>query len=74
MSVTKRAYSACYDGPRGIELQRQAAARTAATRPHQTSETPYLLINDYSPQPPANTITIMAIQRLLAKWAKEVRR
>uniref|UniRef100_A0A914X6W7 Saposin A-type domain-containing protein n=1 Tax=Plectus sambesii TaxID=2011161 RepID=A0A914X6W7_9BILA len=68
------AIRACFNGPRGIELQRQAADRTEATRPYRISEVPYILINDYSPQPPANTVNIIALKNLLYKWAKEVRR
>ena len=67
-------YRNCYDGPVGIQLQREAARKTAAARPQRIAEVPYILFNGYSPRQPANTISIMALDKLIYKWAKEVRR
>ncbi|CAB3404210.1 unnamed protein product [Caenorhabditis bovis] len=60
----------CYDGPRGIQLQREAAHKTMSTRPHAIVEVPYLLINDYTPSVDNNNLNVMLLPQLLGKWTK----
>ncbi|WKX97108.1 hypothetical protein Q1695_013062 [Nippostrongylus brasiliensis] len=60
----------CYDGDRGIQLQRSAAHRTMSTKPHPILEVPYLLINDYTPSVDNNNLNVMLLPQLLNKWFK----
>nr|pir hypothetical protein K07D4.8 - Caenorhabditis elegans [Caenorhabditis elegans] len=60
----------CYDGPRGVQLQREAAQKTMSTRPNPILEVPYLLINDYTPSVDMNNLNVMLLPQLLAKWTK----
>ncbi|PIC43656.1 hypothetical protein B9Z55_004311 [Caenorhabditis nigoni] len=60
----------CYDGPRGIQLQREAAQKTMSTRPNPIVEVPYLLINDYTPSVDMNNLNVLLLPQLLAKWTK----
>ncbi|PIC43677.1 hypothetical protein B9Z55_004326 [Caenorhabditis nigoni] len=54
----------CYDGPRGIQLQREAAQKTMSTRPNSIVEVPYLLINDYTPSVDMNNLKASAIGQM----------
>ncbi|VDM81530.1 unnamed protein product, partial [Strongylus vulgaris] len=60
----------CYDGERGIQLQRIAAHKTMSTKPHPILEVPYLLINDYTPSVDNNNLNVMILPQLLNKWSK----
>ncbi|VDL71552.1 unnamed protein product [Nippostrongylus brasiliensis] len=60
----------CYDGDRGIQLQRSAAHKTMSTKPHPILEVPYLLINDYTPSVDNNNLNVMLLPQLLNKWFK----
>lgn len=64
----------CYDGPRGIQLQREAAQKTMSTRPNPIVEVPYLLINDYTPSVDMNNLNVMLLPQLLSKWTKLTQR
>ncbi|CAD6194034.1 unnamed protein product [Caenorhabditis auriculariae] len=64
----------CYDGPRGIQLQREAAHKTMTTRPNAILEVPYLLINDYTPSVDNNNLNVMLLPQLLNKWTKMINR
>ncbi|CAI5441550.1 unnamed protein product [Caenorhabditis angaria] len=60
----------CYDGQRGVQLQREAAEKTMSTRPNPILEVPYLLINDYTPSVDNNNLNVMLLPQLLNKWTK----
>ncbi|KAK6014920.1 hypothetical protein OSTOST_19687 [Ostertagia ostertagi] len=60
----------CYDGERGVQLQRAAAHKTMSTKPHPILEVPYLLINDYTPSVDNNNLNVMLLPQLLNKWFK----
>uniref|UniRef100_A0A158P635 Gamma interferon inducible lysosomal thiol reductase GILT n=1 Tax=Angiostrongylus cantonensis TaxID=6313 RepID=A0A158P635_ANGCA len=60
----------CYDGERGIQLQRMAAHKTMTTKPHPILEVPYLLINDYTPSVDNNNLNVKHLPQLLNKWFK----
>ncbi|CEF60543.1 Gamma-interferon-inducible lysosomal thiol reductase [Strongyloides ratti] len=68
-----RIIKSCYTGPRGIELQRQAAKKTMSVRPNPIVEVPYILINDYSPNLDGNNLNVNAITQLLQKWTNNKR-
>jgi hypothetical protein len=58
----------CYQSERGVQLQRQAAHKTATVRSHPVIEVPYIVINDYSPSLDGNNLNIMALKELIKKW------
>jgi interferon gamma-inducible protein 30 len=58
----------CYQSERGVQLQRQAAHKTATVRSHPVIEVPYIVINDYSPSLGGNNLNIMALKELIKKW------